>query len=114
MEDNTLCFVDEKGVIYYELLKSDEIGNTECCRQQMIDLNQILCEKRLEHQKRRLKVILFHDNPPTYAAKLVKETIAVRKYFRMRFTHQTWLPLSTTYLHRLATYLLNNVSVLDD
>jgi len=43
---------DQKGVIYYELLKSDETINTER-RQQMINLNQALYEKRLEHQKRQ-------------------------------------------------------------
>ena len=37
---------DQKGVIYYELLKPDETINTERYRQQMINLNQALCEKR--------------------------------------------------------------------
>ena len=37
---------DQKGVIYYELLKP------ECYRQQMIDLNQVLREKRPEYQKK--------------------------------------------------------------
>ena len=34
--------VDQKGVIYYELLKPGETVNTERYRQQMIDLNQAL------------------------------------------------------------------------
>jgi len=42
----------------------------------MINLNQALCEKRLEYQKRH-KVILLHDNVPSHTAKLVKETIEV-------------------------------------
>ena len=68
---------DQKGVIYYELLKPGETVNTECYRQQMINLNQVLCEKRSEYQKRQHKVILFHDNAHTasHTAKLIKETI---------------------------------------
>jgi len=53
---------DQKGVIYYELLKPGKIVNTERYRQQMINLNQALCKKRLEYQKRQHKVILLHDN----------------------------------------------------
>ena len=44
---------DQKGVIYYELLKPGETANTERYRQQMINLNQALCEKRPEYQKRQ-------------------------------------------------------------
>jgi len=38
-------------------------------------LNQALCEKQPEYQKRQHKVILLHDNAPLHTAKLVKETI---------------------------------------
>jgi len=51
-------------VIYYELLKPGKTVNIER-RQQMINLNQALCEKRLEYQKRH-KVILLHDNAPSH------------------------------------------------
>jgi len=37
----------------------------------MINLNQALCEKRLEYQKRQHKMILLHDNAPSYTAKLI-------------------------------------------
>ena len=67
--------MDQKGVIYYELLKPGETVNTERYRQQMIDLNQALREKRPEYQKRQQKIILLHDNAPSYTAKPVKETI---------------------------------------
>ena len=60
--------VDQKGVIYYELLKPGETVNTERHRQQMIDLNQALREKRPEYQKRQHKVILLHDNAPSHTA----------------------------------------------
>ena len=64
---------DQKGVIYYELLKSGETVNTKRYRQQIINLNQVLCEKWSKYQKRRHKVILLHI--ASYTAKLVKETI---------------------------------------
>jgi len=60
-------------VVY--LIKPGETVNTECYRQQMINLNQALCEKRSEYQKRQHKVILLHDNALSHTAKLVKETI---------------------------------------
>ena len=66
---------DQKDVIYYELLKPGETVNTEHYRQQMINLNQALCEKRPEYKKRQHKMILLHDNAPSHTAKLVKETI---------------------------------------
>ncbi|KAM0728867.1 Mariner Mos1 transposase [Formica fusca] len=58
-----------------ELLKPGETVNTERYRQQMIDLNQALREKRPEYQERQHKVILLHDNAPSHTAKPVKETI---------------------------------------
>jgi len=61
-------------VIYYELLKPSETVNTKRYQQQMINLNQTLCEKRPEYQKRQHKVILLHDNA-SRTAKLVKKTI---------------------------------------
>ena len=57
------------------LLKPGETVNTERYRQQMIDLNQALREKRPEYQKRQHKVILLRDNAPSHTAKPVKETI---------------------------------------
>ena len=69
---------EERGtwnVIYYELLKPGEKVNPERYRQQMIDLNQGLLEKRSEYKKRQHKVILLHDNAPSHTAKPVKETI---------------------------------------
>ena len=58
---------NQKGVIYYELLKSGETVNTERYQQQMINLNQALCEKRPKYQKRQYKVILLYDNAPSHS-----------------------------------------------
>lgn len=66
---------DQKGIIYYELLKPGETVNTDRYYQQMIDLDRALREKRPEYEKRQHKVILLHDNAPSHTAKRVRETI---------------------------------------
>ena len=66
---------DQKGVIYYVLLKPGEAVNTNRYQQQMIDLNRVLQEKRPDYQRRQHTVIFLHDNVPSHTAKRVKETI---------------------------------------
>ena len=66
---------DQKGVVYHELLKPGEIVNIERYRQQMIELNNALIEKRPEWATRDVKVIVQHDNIPAFKAKLVQDTI---------------------------------------
>lgn len=66
---------DQKGVVYHELLKPGETVNTNRYRQQMINLNNALIEKRPEWARRHGKVILLHDNAPAHKAKPVQETI---------------------------------------
>jgi len=46
---------DQKGVIYYELLKPGKTINTERYQQQMINLNQALCEKPTEISKKAIQ-----------------------------------------------------------
>ena len=105
---------DQKGVIYYELLKPGETVNTERYRQQMINLNQALYEKRPKYQKRQYKVILLRDNAPSHTAKLVKETIEAFGWEIL--SHATYSPdlaLSDYhYLHRWDMHLLSNASLL--
>ena len=67
---------DQKGVVYYELLKPGETVNTDRYRQQMINLSHALIEKRPEWAHRHAKVILQHDNAPAHSARLTKETIS--------------------------------------
>ena len=76
-ENKTMLCVqwDQKGVIYYELLKPGETVNTDRYQQQMINLNHASHEKRPEYAKRQHKTILLHDNAPSHTAKRVKETI---------------------------------------
>ena len=110
---------EERGtwnVIYYELLKPGETVNIERYRQQMIDLNQALREKRPEYQKRQHKVILLHDNYDNHhiqqsrSGKRLKRSVG--KYFRTRLTHQTWLRPITIPLHRWDTHFLTSTSLL--
>ena len=62
---------DQKGVIYYELLKPGETVNTNRYQQQMINLNRSLQEKRPDYRRRQHKVIFLHDNVPSHTAKWV-------------------------------------------
>ncbi|GFX99495.1 mariner Mos1 transposase [Trichonephila clavipes] len=42
-----LCiFWDQEDPIYYELLKPSETVNTDCCKQQLLNLNDSVLEKR--------------------------------------------------------------------
>jgi len=52
-----LCIWNQKGVVYYELLKPGETVNTKRYQQQLIDLNRLLLKKRPEYQKWQHKVI---------------------------------------------------------
>lgn len=66
---------DQRGIVYYELLEPGQTVNTERYRQQMINLNHALLEKRPEWDKNRSKVILLHDNAPAHKANPVKTAI---------------------------------------
>lgn len=67
---------DQKGVVYHELLKPGETVNGERYRQQMINLNHALIEKRPEWARRHGKVILLHDNAPAHTTRVVKDTLS--------------------------------------
>ena len=63
---------DQKGAVYYELLKPGETVTGDRYRQQLIKLNQALKRKRPEWGDRTHKVILLHDNAQHHVAKPVK------------------------------------------
>jgi len=65
---------NQKGVVYYELLKPGEMVNTKRYQQQLIDLNRSLLKKRPEYQKRQHKVVFLHDNA-SHTAKPVRDTL---------------------------------------
>lgn len=66
---------DQKGLLYYELLKPGETVDADRYRQQMINLNHALIEKRPEWARRHGRVILLHDNASSHTAKSTKDTI---------------------------------------
>ena len=72
---------DQKGIVYYELLKPGETITAIRYQHQLINLNQVLKEKRPEYSKRHDKVIFQHDNARPHVAKCVKETIKDLRYF---------------------------------
>lgn len=67
---------DQKGIVYYELLKPGETVDEVRYRQQMIHLNQALIEKRPEWARKHGKVILLNDNVRVHNEKEVKKTIS--------------------------------------
>jgi len=64
---------DQKGVIYYELLKPSETITGDRYRLQLMRLNRTLKEKRPEWDGRHEKVILLHDNARPHVAKPVQK-----------------------------------------
>ena len=66
---------DQRGIIYYELLKPGETVTTVRYQQQMMTLGQELRAKRPEYKRVQDKVVLLHDNAPPHTAETVKQTI---------------------------------------
>jgi len=64
---------DQKGVIYYELLKPSETITGDRYRLQLMRFNRALKEKRPEWDGRHDKVILLHDNARPHVAKPVQK-----------------------------------------
>jgi len=71
---------DQRGVIYYELLKPNETITGERYPTQLIRLNRTLKEKRPEYGDRHDKVILQHDNARPHVAKPVKTYLETLKW----------------------------------
>jgi [histone H3]-lysine36 N-dimethyltransferase SETMAR len=53
---------DQRGIIYFELLESNEKITGESYRKQLIRLKRALIDKRPEWENRHNKLILLHDN----------------------------------------------------
>ncbi|KAL0130804.1 hypothetical protein PUN28_002426 [Cardiocondyla obscurior] len=63
---------DHLGVIYYELLKPNEIITADRYKQQLMQLNEVLKEKRPQYQQRHNKVIFQHGNVRPHIVKSAK------------------------------------------
>lgn len=63
---------DQKGIIYYELLKSGQTITAELYRTQLIRLKRAIAQKRPEYATRHEAVIFHHDNARPHIAAPVK------------------------------------------
>ena len=63
---------DQKGVLYYELLKPGETINGERYRTQLIRLEIAIAEKRPEYATRHEVIIFHHNNARAHVAIPVK------------------------------------------
>ena len=63
---------NQKGLVYYELLKPDDSITGVRYRLQLIRLSRALREKRPEYEQRHDKVIFLRDNARPHVAKVVK------------------------------------------
>jgi len=68
-----LCIWNQKGLVYYELLKHGDSITSDRYRLQLIRLSRALREKWPEYEQRYDKVILLHDNARSHVAKVVKK-----------------------------------------
>ena len=86
---------DQKGVFYYELLKSGETINGERYRQQLIKLKRAIAETRPEYATRHEAIIFHHDNARPHVAQPVKNYLENSGWEVYSLIAQT-LPLMTT------------------
>ncbi|GFV40816.1 mariner Mos1 transposase [Trichonephila clavipes] len=120
-----LCiFWDKEGPIYYELLKPGETVNTDRYKQQLLNLNDAILEKREQYKKRQHKVIFRDDNAPSHRAKPTKDIVKALGWVPV--AHAAYspdlapsdYPLLTSLGHALAdqrfTFYKNVKSWLDD
>ena len=63
---------DQKGVLYYELIKPGETINGERYRTQLIRLKRAIAEKTPEYATRHEAIIFHHDNARPHVAIPVK------------------------------------------
>lgn len=66
---------DQKGIIYYELLKPKQTVTADLYSQQLMRLSEALARKRPWNGKGDRKVILLHDNAKPHVAKKTHATI---------------------------------------
>ncbi|GFV10660.1 mariner Mos1 transposase [Trichonephila clavipes] len=77
LQDTAVYFLGSEGTTYYELLKPGETVNTDCYKQQLLNLNDAMLEKRTQYKKRQHKVIFLDDNAPSQRAKPTKDIVKV-------------------------------------
>ena len=71
-----LCvFWDQRGMIWYELLKPGETVDGARYQRQLADLNSAIHRKRPEYADRRHKVIFLDDNAPPHRTRATRELV---------------------------------------
>lgn len=63
---------DQKGVLYYELLKSGQTIKGDLYRTQLIRLKRAIAEKRPEYATRHESIIFHHDNARPHVSRPVQ------------------------------------------
>ncbi|GFU25193.1 mariner Mos1 transposase [Trichonephila clavipes] len=61
--------------LFYELLKPGETVNTDIYKQELLNSNDAILEKREQYKKRQHKVIFFDDNALNHRAKPTKDIV---------------------------------------
>ena len=95
---------DQFDVVYYELLKPNEIITGAFYRTQLMRLSRVHKDKRGHYYSRHDKVILLRDNTRPHVAAPVKT------YLETLRIHQTLLLLITTHFDRWHITCLSNTS----
>ncbi|GFY00734.1 mariner Mos1 transposase [Trichonephila clavipes] len=73
---NVVCPLQtQEGPIYYELLKPGETVNTDCYKQQLLNLNDAILEKHEHYKKQQHKVIFLVNNAPSNRDKPTKDIV---------------------------------------
>ncbi|GFX74494.1 mariner Mos1 transposase [Trichonephila clavipes] len=68
-------FWDQEGPFYQELLKPGETVNTDHYKQQLLNLDDTILEKRNQYKKQQHKVIFLDDNAPRHRAIPTKDIV---------------------------------------
>ncbi|GFW50945.1 mariner Mos1 transposase [Trichonephila clavipes] len=76
--------------IIYELLKPGETVNTDPYKQELLNLNDTILEKREQYKKRQHKVISLDDNAPNHRAKPTKDIVKALDWEPL--AHAAYLP----------------------
>ena len=91
---------DQKGFVYYELLKPGDFITGDRYRLQLIRLSRTLREKRPKYEQRHDKVILLHDNARPHVTKVVKKYLETLKWDVLSHPYSPDIILSDYWLFR--------------
>ncbi|GFU51114.1 mariner Mos1 transposase [Trichonephila clavipes] len=69
--------------LFYELFKPGETSNTDRYKQQLLDLNDAILEKREQYKKQQHKVIFLDENAPSNRAKPTKDIVKALGWERL-------------------------------